>query len=157
MIKLSVVVPLLTTLGCALMSGLFFAFSIAVMRALAQLKASDGIAAMQAINVAIVNPLFLLVFLGTATGCVATILLGVFRAGQISWTAVAGAAVYLAGGLLVTALFNIPRNNALAALVPNDPASAAYWSRYLVEWTNWNHARCSAALIATGLLMLGLR
>ena len=48
-----------TTLGCGLIAGLFFAFSVAVMQALARLPVAWGIAAMQSINSAILNPLFL--------------------------------------------------------------------------------------------------
>src|SRR5690606_28980359 len=44
---------LLAALGCALMAGLFFAFSVAVMRALGALPAAQGIAAMQSINAVI--------------------------------------------------------------------------------------------------------
>lgn len=41
------------------------------MKALARLVASSGIAAMQAINVAVLNPLFLLFFFGTGVLCAA--------------------------------------------------------------------------------------
>ena len=52
--------------GCGLIGGLLFAFSSFVMTALARQPAECGIRTMQAINVAILNPLFLSVFLGTA-------------------------------------------------------------------------------------------
>jgi uncharacterized membrane protein len=61
---------LVAALGCGLMAGLFFAFSVAVMKALARLPSAEGIGAMQSINVAIINPLFLAVFFGTAAACV---------------------------------------------------------------------------------------
>ena len=41
-----------TALGCGLIAGLFFAFSVAVMKALACLPSAGGIAAMQSINIA---------------------------------------------------------------------------------------------------------
>jgi hypothetical protein len=53
-------------IGAGLNAGLFFIFSVCIMGALARLPAEQGIAAMQAINVVILNPLFLLVFMGTA-------------------------------------------------------------------------------------------
>src|SRR5215475_3517014 len=68
-----------TALGCGLMAGLFFAFSVAVMQALARLPAAGGIAAMQSINSAILNPLFLAVFLGTAAGCALVIITALAR------------------------------------------------------------------------------
>jgi uncharacterized membrane protein len=57
-------------LGCGLMAGLFFAFSVSVMKALARLPSGAGMAAMQSINVAIINPVFLAAFFGTAAACV---------------------------------------------------------------------------------------
>ncbi|PTR10630.1 hypothetical protein C8R32_101160 [Nitrosospira sp. Nsp5] len=54
----------LAVLGCGLMAGLFFVFSNSVMKVLARLHPESGIAAMQSINIVIINPLFLTVFLG---------------------------------------------------------------------------------------------
>jgi uncharacterized membrane protein len=62
-------VKLLSALGCGLMAGLFFAFSVSVMRAFAGLPSAAGVAAMQSINVAIINPMFLAAFFGTAAAC----------------------------------------------------------------------------------------
>src|SRR6266702_1984438 len=39
-----------TALGCGLIAGLFFAFSVSVMQALARLPSAEGIAALQSIN-----------------------------------------------------------------------------------------------------------
>ena len=49
------VLTLFAALGCAMMAGVFFAFSSFVMPALRRLPATQGIAAMQAINVAAVT------------------------------------------------------------------------------------------------------
>ena len=71
-------------------------------------------AAMQSINRVILNPLFLIVFLGTAAACLLVV--------QISWRrwheagaacVLAGALLYLVGTFLVTMPFNVPLNNAL--------------------------------------------
>lgn len=45
-----------TVVGSALMAGVFFAFSTFVMKALRRLPSPQGIAAMQSINVAVINP-----------------------------------------------------------------------------------------------------
>ncbi|MGB7160617.1 MAG: hypothetical protein WBD40_21305 [Tepidisphaeraceae bacterium] len=47
---------LLAALGWGRIAGAFFAFSTFVMRALARLPAHEGIAAMQAINLVVINP-----------------------------------------------------------------------------------------------------
>jgi uncharacterized membrane protein len=62
-------VALLSALGCGLAAGIFFAFSTFVMKALGKLAPSQGIAAMQSIYVAIINPWFLRLFFGTAGLC----------------------------------------------------------------------------------------
>ena len=41
--------------GCGLIAGTFFAFSVFVMRALASIAAPAGIAAMQAINIVVIE------------------------------------------------------------------------------------------------------
>lgn len=148
---------LLAALGSGLMAGLFFAFSVAVMRALARRPAAEGIAAMQAINVAILNPVFLVTFLGTAALCALAILASLLRWGAPGAIyALAGGALYLAGSLIVTIVCNVPRNDALARVAASDPESAALWVRYLAEWTAWNHVRTVASLAAATLFTIGL-
>ena len=49
-------------LGSGLVAGIFFAFSSFVMRALGRLPYQQGSAAMKAINVTVINPLFFLAF-----------------------------------------------------------------------------------------------
>ena len=50
--------------------GNFLAFSTFVMGALGRLPQSAGISAMQSINVVVINPVFLSVFMGTAILCI---------------------------------------------------------------------------------------
>ena len=92
-----------TALGCGLIAGLFFAFSVSVMQALARLPSAEGIAAMQSINSAIINPLFLLVFLGTTAGCALVMVTSLARwHSPGSVYLLVGGALYLVGSLLVT-------------------------------------------------------
>ena len=56
-------------LGCGLIAGVFWAFSNFVMPALACLPPRQGMAAMQAINLAVLNRRFLGVLLGTGLAC----------------------------------------------------------------------------------------
>ena len=148
---------LLASLGCGLMAGLFFVFSVAVMKAFARLPSSEGIAAMQSVNVAIINPIFLTAFLGTAAVCILVII-----ASLLNWREsgavylILGSVLYLIGTFLVTIAFNVPKNNALAAVSPADPGSTSLWVNYLDKWTAWNHVRTIAALSAMALLVIGL-
>ncbi len=147
-----------TALGCGLMAGLFFTFSVFVMDALGRLPAPQGIAAMQSINIAIVRPLFLLVFLGTAAGCVVLAAFSAWRWGEPgAGYRLAGSLLYLVGVMLVTFVCNIPRNNALAAVDPASAGAAGLWADYLRTWTAWNHVRTVAALAATAALIRAVR
>jgi uncharacterized membrane protein len=147
-----IALTLVTALGCGLVAGVFFAFSTFVMKALARLSAAQGIAAMQSINVAVITPLFMAAFLGTAAACA---LLAV--SSLLSWRKpgagylLAGSLLYLIGVFLVTIVFNVPRNNALAAVDPASADGAGLWAGYLSSWTAWNHVRTAAALAAAVL------
>lgn len=146
-----------TVIGSGLMAGTFFVFSIAVMKALARISPQAGIAAMQAINVVIVNPIFLAVFLGTAVACALVLALGL--AGQEvpgGLLTVLGSLLYIIGSFLVTALFNVPMNDALASVTPTGAESERHWNRYTVRWTAWNHVRTAACIGTMTLNMLGL-
>ena len=151
------ILSLICAIGCGVVAGVFFAFSTSVMKALGKLPAEHGITAMQAINVIIVNPLFLGVFLGTAIACAISLLacLMWYESPGRLWT-LSGGTLYLVGSFLVTMWFNVPRNNTLARLTATAPESAVVWKEYLGAWTAWNHVRTVASLAAAVLLMLGV-
>ena len=156
--RLLFVLTLLAALGSGLIAGVFYAFSTFVMRALARLPVEQGIAAMQSINVAVINPMFLGVFLGTALVCIGTAI-GAFmrwdRPGAVYL--LSGSIFYFVGTFLVTMIFNVPLNNALAAISPTDPETARHWAGYVSRWTAWNHVRTAAALLAMLAFILMLR
>ena len=60
------IVETITLLGSALIGGVFFAFSSFVMKALARVPSPAGTAAMQSINIVVMNRSFLGAFMGTA-------------------------------------------------------------------------------------------
>jgi uncharacterized membrane protein len=149
---------MLAAIGSALMGGVFFAFSTFVMTALRRLPAPAGIAAMQAINVAAINPMFMLALFATAAACGAVI--------YVAWAAwpgrgsaylLAGGLSYLLGTILVTIVCNVPRNNRLAAADPAAAAATQYWDTYVKSWTAWNHVRTIAATIAAVLITFALQ
>lgn len=149
------VVTLLVCISAGIVGGVFFAFSTFIMKALAQLPASQGAAAMQRINVVVLNPLFLSVFLGTALLAAACVVMS-----ALSWSTprsillLASGALYLVGSFLVTMTLNVPRNERLAGLAPESLQAAEYWVVYLREWSLWNHVR-SAASIASAACSAG--
>ncbi len=127
------------------------------MQALARLRPAQGIAAMQALNRTVLNPWFPGVFIGTAIG-------GLVLVGLILWQGVspragflvAGALLYGIGTFLVTAVFNVPMNDALEREEPASREGAELWDTYLVRWTFRNHVRTVAALAGAASLMRAL-
>ena len=148
---------LISALGCGLMAGVFFAFSAFVMKALARLPPAQGIAAMQSINVAAITPAFMGTLFGTAASCAALAVAALSRWSEPGavWLLVGGL-LYLVGAIAVTMAFNVPRNNALAAVAPESAEGAGLWARYVEEWTAWNHVRAAACLAAAASLTLAL-
>jgi uncharacterized membrane protein len=150
---LLLVLEFVTALGCGLVAGVFFAFSTFVMKALAQLPSAQGIAAMQSINVVVINPWFMAAFLGTALACAALAIASLFtwdRPGAVYL--LVGSLLYVLGTFVATMLFNVRRNDALAAIDPASADGASLWAAYVTGWTAWNHVRTAAALAAAALL-----
>ena len=144
----------LSAIGCGLLAGLYFAFSTFIMTALGRIDQAAGIAAMNSINKVIVQSIFLPVFMGSTVTCLLLAVLGLFR-----WNE-AGAPLMIAGGLLyvigmfvVTVIFNVPLNNALMAANPASPEGQALWTRYLTDWTWWNHVRTVTSTLAFALFI----
>lgn len=146
------------TLGAGLVAGAFFAFSTFIMAALFRLPAAQGVAAMQSINIVVINPWFMGALFGTGLPCLLLI-----ASSLLDWSApgaalrLGGGALYLVGTVLVTIACNVPLNDALAAFPAESAGAASLWPRYVRGWTMWNHVRTGAALSATVLLSVALR
>lgn len=151
----ALVIPAL--LGSAVIGGVFFAFSSFVMKALARVPCSEGIATMQSINVVVINPSFLGTFVGTAVlSAGLSVLSLVNRADPSAMYFLGGGVLYFGGTFLVTAIGNIPLNDRLASFSPSEPDAVEFWQLYLDRWTMWNHVRTVAAIGATLLFTIGL-
>ncbi|MEH2292986.1 MAG: anthrone oxygenase family protein [Nostoc sp.] len=148
---------LFSALGCGLIAGVFFAFSTFVMNALARLQPAQSITAMQSINITVINPLFMAVFLGTAAACILLTISSLLRWHQPGAAyLLLGSLLYLVGTFGVTIGFNVPLNEALARVEPDSSIGASLWSSYLANWTIWNHIRAAASLAAAASLTIAL-
>jgi uncharacterized membrane protein len=149
---------LATALGSGLNAGVFFAFSTFVMPALKRLPAAHGIAAMQSINKLAVTPAFMAALFGTAVACLGLVAWAVISSGERPTAlGIAGGALYLVGTIGVTIVCNVPLNDGLAMLHPQDAGAASRWAEYVTKWTAWNHVRTVAALAAAAVLTTSLR
>lgn len=157
MSSLTIITGILALLGSAIIAGVFFAFSNFIMGALERLDAGHGMAAMQSINVVVLNPFFLGVFSGTAVVSLVAAGLAVAAFGLVNalWFVV-GALLYCLGTFVLTGAGNVPLNNRLAAASTSDPGAAGLWQDYLDRWTWLNTIRTVASTAAALLFGLGL-
>lgn len=149
------VLTIAALLGSALVGGIFFAFSTFVMRALARVPYSEGIRAMQSINVVVINPMVMGAFIGTAILSAIIAILGLSGwAGNLPHWFFIGGLHYVIGTFFVTALGNVPLNNQLERVSPEE--GERLWTQYLSKWTFWNHIRTTTAMIAAFCFIMGL-
>ncbi|TKK87720.1 DUF1772 domain-containing protein [Herbidospora galbida] len=156
MFGLTAVVAGLALLLMGNIAGLFYAYSVSVVPGLNATRADHAVAAMQQINVKILNPVFFASFIGAPlVAAVAGVLL--LSSGQrgAAMFFFAATAVYVLGAFVPTAIVNVPLNNALlAAGEITDPARAAQvWAEFAPKWAPWNHLRTVAS--CAGLLLTG--
>ena len=138
---------LVSALSTALVAGMFYAFSSFVMAALGRIPSNEGISAMNAINVTVITPSFMALFMGSA---LLGIVLGgwsLFSISQLdSQLILLACLLYVVGCFGVTMVFNVPLNNQLAATSPAD--GHVFWQGYLQTWTMWNTVRTAASALA---------
>ena len=145
------VILLTTTIMAGLMAGLFFTYANSVLPGLRQTDDRTFVHAMQRMNVAIVNPWFLLPFLGTVVlaGLAAVLHL---HSGALPWI-VAGFVLYLAQ-LIITFSLNIPLNNQLDAASLVDATAAR--AQFEAAWIRWNYVRTVVVLGSFASLVIAV-
>ena len=153
---------ILATFLCSLVAGFLFAFAIVVMPGIRSLNDREFIRAFQVIDGVIQNnqPLFLLVWVGSALALVAAVALG-FGIGQLDGVGrlliILAALVYLLGVQLPTVTINIPLNNQLQTLdveAMNETTQKAARKEFEPRWNQWNSIRAALASLASALLII---
>ncbi|MFB6678959.1 DUF1772 domain-containing protein [Streptomyces sp. NPDC056390] len=140
---------LAATLSTGMMAGLFAAFAYSVMPGLARSSDHTLVEAMQAINKAIINPVFMFPFLGSIPLLGLTVVLAWRGHGRpaLPWL-IAALALYLVA-FAVTSGVNVPLNDELAHA--GDPDHIKHLETVRVhfesKWVTWNIVR---ALLRTG-------
>ena len=150
----------LSVLTTALMAGLFYSWSISVMRGLKDLPDREFVLSMQAMNRAIQNPLFFVCFFG------ATLFLLISCYQQFSaplnleyCLLTASTLIYLVGVLGLTIFGNVPLNNMLNSFSVDGSTGDAISKMRLgfeSKWNYLNNIRTISAILSTCLLILML-
>jgi uncharacterized membrane protein len=155
---LRTVVLLLATITMGLSAGLFATFSYAVMPGLRPTDDRTFVAAMQSINVKILNVWFAICFVGPIILTALAIPLHLGPAGrpQLPWLVIA-LVLYLVT-LVITFRISVPLNNALAAAGDPDQIDdlASVRRRFEAPWVRWNVVRSISTTVAFAVLAVAL-
>ena len=147
-----------TATTTALMAGLFYAWSVSVTPGLAHVTDWEYIAAMQAMNRAILNPVFFAAFMGTLFLLpVSTYMHYAQPLSARFWFLLSATVVYAVGVFGVTIVGNVPLNNALDAFPLATASDADVTARRLSfegPWNSLNTIRTYAAVLAIVLVIL---
>jgi len=142
-----------TTVGAALMAGLFYAYAVSVNWGLGRLGDGAYLSAMQSINRAILNPFFLCVFMGTLLLLPVAALVHYGQPLSVRFCLlVIATLVYAVGVFGVTVAGNVPLNEALdkfdiTAATPE--ALHEYRLKFEVPWNRLNTIRTLASIVAS--------
>ena len=154
-----VVSGIISVLFCGAIFGFFYAWVCSTMWGLDATDPQIAIAAMQAMNASVRNPVFAPAFFGTPIVLVATALFAFLGAQKEAAACfLLAAVVYVAGGFFPTIVANVPMNETLARTeIPKDLDEArAIWTSYSSTWQVWNQTRTVASGIALLLAAVGL-
>ena len=131
-----------------LMAGLWYAWTVSVIPGTRRIPDTTYITTMQNINKAIINPAFIIPFMGIPV-LLAGAAIVQFRAGDYrrGWLLTAAGATYIVGVLGVTIGGNVPLNDALEAFDlagSDEQAIATRRDTYETPWNRWHYLRTAA-------------
>jgi uncharacterized membrane protein len=138
-----------------LLAGVFYGFSVAIVPALRAIKGTQHIAAMQLINIKIINPVFFLSFFGPAL--LLPLAAFLLRDRPQFGLLLAASLLHIVGAIGVTAAGNIPLNNRLARYDVDqlsEKEADQIRKDFQVPWTNFHTIRTLASIAATVLVFL---
>lgn len=149
---------IITAVATALMAGLFFAWSVSVMPGIALLPDAAFIAAMRAMNKAILNPIFFAAFFGTLLLLPLSTWLHYSQPPSIRfWLLLAATMLYGAGVFGVTFFGNVPLNDRLAAFSLSSASAgeiAALRAGFEDPWNRLNNIRTISSILSILLVII---
>lgn len=155
MLTLTLIAAFLNLLLLSGVLGVYFTYSNSVVPGLDDIDPEKAVEAMRKINIAIINPTFLLTFIGPVVTAAATgfLLLGLDEPTP-AYLFLAAAVVYLFGSLVITGRVNVPMNNALENSTSTDWEQR--WADFSPRWRRWNTVRGLLTAVSLTLCGVGL-
>jgi len=156
-INMQTVILLFATLLTGLLAGIFFTWNNAITPGIGRLNDVSYLQAFQHMNRTILNPLFLIVFMGPVL--LSTAATYVYRANPvyILWMLIVASVIYFLGVFIVTVLGNIPLNEMLdkanlADISLEDAKSLR--DKFETKWNNLHLIRTISSTTSFLLLIL---
>mgnify|MGYP006287560661 CR=1 FL=1 len=141
-----------------LSAGLFYAWAVSVIPGTKRVPDATYLETMQAINRAILNPAFFLIFFGSLLLLIVSTIQH-YQSGPTFWLLLAAAVSYLVGAFGVTALGNVPLNDALDALELSELGTdliARTRQTYEQKWNRLHLIRTAASVLSFLLSLLAV-
>ncbi|MEL7099748.1 MAG: anthrone oxygenase family protein [Pseudomonadota bacterium] len=138
--------------------GFFYAWVVSTMWGLDTMAPTEAIAAMNAMNASVRNAAFAPAFFGTpCVSALAAILAWRTGARTAALWVGAGTVLYTCGAMILTMRINVPMNEALMALTPEQIGAEAgtLWAAYSERWQMWNQVRTGTSGVALALVAIG--
>ncbi len=155
---LSNIVLVATATLMALIAGLFYAWSCSVIPGVGRLPDREYLAAIQAMNRAILNPVFFLSFIGTALLLPCCSYLHYSQPASVGfWLLAAATLIYIIGGFGLTVAGNVPLNRALDIFPVNSASPeglAAQRLRFEGPWNRLHTIRTIACIVSLVLVII---
>ena len=151
---------LVSALLCSLVAGLVLTFAIVVMPGIKTMGDLDFLKSFKAMDRVIQDnqPIFMLVWLGSALVLLATTLLGIWRLeGLDRILLIVACVIYLFGVHAPTVTINIPINNHLQTQnldTMTESELRAIAETFETRWLRWNTIRTVIATLTTVLLLV---
>lgn len=153
------IVLALASIAAGLTAGVFFLYANAIMPGLRRVDDRTFVGAFQAIDRAIINPIFLGgCFVGTLVLTLAAALANLVAGERAALAWIVAAAALHVVLMVITVAVNVPRNDALKAAGHPDAIDAAAVRRAFDErrWARWNHVRVVLAIGTAACLAAAL-
>lgn len=150
----------MTVILVGLMSGLFYSWSVSVMRGLKDLPDREFIVAMQSMNRAILNPLFFVAFMGAGILLIVSCVQHFQKPLDLRYLLLLSSTFfYLTGVFGVTVTVNVPLNNRLDVFnleTPDFNEIKKIRTDFETRWNFFNNIRtiCSILSFITIVAML---
>ena len=150
---------LISTFLTGLTAGLCFTWTNAVTPGIGRLDNLGFLQAFQAMNRAIINPTFLIVFMGPFFVHIANIYLFRTAPTNLLWIIIAAAILYIGGLVIVTIIGNVPLNEILDKVDLNQASPEELKNlrnQFEGKWNQFHLIRTITTSISFMLLLVGL-